>query len=252
MGSGLYKGKEAHILLQAQWSGLMPKSSAFFVTPIGNEASPERSRSDKLLEFVLLPTLGEEYEIVRADHVTSIGSINHDIIERLVQSDLVIADLTGTNPNVMYEIGIRHAFNKPIVQIAQKEQKLPFDLGAERTIFFDILDLRDVESAKKKIVATVASAKGQGYLGPVQRTLGLSALYRRDRTVAEAIETLSEKIDEIEESIQSMLVFDVSVDANLAGDDANKLDHIFQVMSAVRPYEAERLFETLRKLSRTG
>lgn len=228
----------------------MPDLTAFFVTPIGFDHSPERERSDRILEFVLTPTLSEEYNIVRADHVTSLGSINHDIIERLVRSDLVIADLTGTNPNVMYEIGIRHSFNLPIVQLAQKGQNLPFDLGSERTIFFDLQDIKDVENAKRNIIATVKTARSETYLGPVRRTLGLSAVYQKDKTIAEAIDTLSEKIEDMESSIQSMLVFDVSVDANLAGVDADRLRHIYEVLSSVRPYEAERMFDTLRRLAR--
>lgn len=227
----------------------MTKKSAFFVTPIGKENSPARERADRVLEFVLEPVLGEKFEIVRADHVTSIGSINHDIVHRLHASDLVVADLTDTNPNVMYEVGIRHAFNLPIVQLAQKDQDLPFDLGNERTIFFDLGDIRDVERAKKQIAATAHTAMNESYLGPVMRALGLSAIYSKDKTVAEALESLGDKIDDLESSIAEMLVFDVSVDANLAGDDAERLHHIHDVLSSVRPYEAERMFETLRRIA---
>ncbi|MCU0815350.1 MAG: hypothetical protein MUF74_02370 [Cypionkella sp.] len=229
----------------------MSKKSAFFVTPIGQENSAERDRSDKILEYVLSPALGESFELVRADHVTSIGSINHDIIERLVNSDLVIADLTGTNANVMYEIGIRHSFNLPIVQIAQKGQKLPFDLGTERTIFFDLTDIREVEVAKRTLLATVNTAMSQSYSGPVDRTLKRSAVFPKDRTIAEAIETLSEKIEDVETSIQSMLVFDVAVDAKLSEGDAERLRHVYDILSSVRPYEAERMFDTLRRLSQS-
>ena len=227
----------------------MSKKTAFFVTPIGEEKSEARERADRILEFVLIPILANEYEIIRADHVTSIGSINHDIIHRLHASDLVVADLTGTNANVMYEIGIRHAFNLPIVQFCQKNQKLPFDLGTERTIFFDLSDVKDVDQAKRKIQTTVATAMNETYLGPVQRALGLSALYRKDKTVAEAIETLSEKIEDLEEKVTEMLVFDVAVEAKLPNDEAGHLRHIYDVLASVRPYEAERMFDTLRRLA---
>lgn len=227
----------------------MAKKNTFFVTPIGKEGSPQRERADRVLEFVLDPILRDDYDIVRADHVTSIGSINHDIIHRLHASDLVVADLTGTNANVMYEVGIRHSFNLPIVQIAQKDQALPFDLGSERTIFFDLGDIRDVENAKRQIAATARTAMNESYLGPVQRALGLSAIYSKDQTVAQALESLGDKIEDLESSISEMLVFDVAVDANLAGKDSEHLQHVYEVLSSVRPYEAERMFETLRRLS---
>ena len=46
-----------------------------------------------------------------------------------------------------------------------------------------------------------------------------------------------------------MLVFDVAVDANLADRDAEMLRHVYDVLSGIRPYEAERLFSTLRRLA---
>ena len=227
----------------------MAKKTAFFVTPIGKERSEPRERADRILEYVLNPILANNYDIVRADHVTSIGSINHDIIHRLHASDLVIADLTGANANVMYEIGIRHAFNLPIVQLCQNDQELPFDLGTERTIFFDLSDVKDVDQAKRRLKTTVVTAMSENYLGPVQRTLGLSAIYRKDKTVAEAIDTLSEKIEELEASVTEMLVFDVAVEAKLPDDETGKLQHIYDVLASVRPYEAERMFDTLRRLA---
>lgn len=220
---------------------------AFFVTPIGRESSPERQRSDNVLEFVLKPVFGNEFEIIRADHVTSMGSINHDIIERLVESDLVIADLTGTNPNVMYEIGIRHAFNLPIIQIAQKDQNLPFDLGQERTIFIDINDIRDVERAKHILESALTSTTKKSYLGPVARAIKYAPLHRDDSSISEALVSIIDKIESLEFTLDN---FQVELDPELSFSDQKKLDHIYEVLSPVRPYEAELMFEALRKIAR--
>lgn len=92
----------------------------------------------------------------------------------------------------------------------------------------------------------------QNYIGPVKRALNTSAVFKTDYSIAEALTDLGEKIEELEESIASMLVFDVAVDATLSGKDGEKLDHIYEVLSAVRPYEAEKLFETLRRLSKNA
>lgn len=57
------------------------------------------------------------------------GSITEDIIERLFTASIVFADLTGLNPNVMYELGVRHTFKKPSVMVKARESQIPFDVN---------------------------------------------------------------------------------------------------------------------------
>jgi len=56
------------------------------------------------------------------------GSITKEIIEKLFSADIVFADITDTNPNVMYELGIRHVFRKPSLMVKRKGTKIPFDV----------------------------------------------------------------------------------------------------------------------------
>ena len=62
------------------------------------------------------------------------GLMTNAIIQKVYNSDLVIANLTGNNPNVMYEVALRHACAKPIIHIAESLQDLPFDINDQRTI----------------------------------------------------------------------------------------------------------------------
>lgn len=57
------------------------------------------------------------------------GSITKDIIEKLFSASIVFADLTDSNPNVMYELGVRHTFKKPSVMVKTKGSKIPFDVN---------------------------------------------------------------------------------------------------------------------------
>lgn len=128
------------------------KLTCFVVSPIGSEGSDTRKRSDQVLKYVLSPPVIEAgYEIIRADTIDDPGMITTQVIDMVVNADLVIADLTENNPNVFYELAIRHAVAKPFIQVAEKGPSIPFDISDLRTIFFDIHDLDSVDNAKIQI-----------------------------------------------------------------------------------------------------
>lgn len=70
----------------------------------------------------------------RADKSEKPGEIISHVIEHLVNADIVIADLTGQNANVFYELGVRHAVHNNTILIAQNIKDIPFDLSSLRTI----------------------------------------------------------------------------------------------------------------------
>ncbi|MDX5485205.1 hypothetical protein NJE56_09580 [Bacillus pumilus] len=112
--------------------------NAFIVMPIGPRDSDIRRSSEGIYQAVIKPTLEElGYKPSAAHEIDDTGSINKQIIERLLNDELVIANLTGLNPNVMYELAVRHATGKAIVSVCQEGTTLPFDLYDERTIFYE-------------------------------------------------------------------------------------------------------------------
>jgi|SRR6478736_8435669 len=135
----------------------------FVVSPIGESGSEIRKRADKFIKFVVLPSIGDLYTVVRADQIASPGSINRQVFERLLNDDLVIADLTGHNPNVYYELAVRHCFAKPYVQMIHAADKIPFDLLDQRTIKFDIADLESVQSAIEDLRALALATRTPGF-----------------------------------------------------------------------------------------
>lgn len=75
---------------------------------------------------------GEAWECVRSDDIRVPGSITKEIITSLYTADLVIADLTGNNPNVLYELGVAHSAGRIVVMITQDITNLPFDINTYR------------------------------------------------------------------------------------------------------------------------
>ncbi|MCW5983405.1 MAG: hypothetical protein KIT09_35260 [Bryobacteraceae bacterium] len=109
--------------------------TCFYITPIGEENSEERQHSDFMMTFVIEPALKEfDLKLVRADQIGKPGMIGKQVIELILNSRLVIADLSFHNPNVFYELCLRHTTRLPTVQIKRTIDRIPFDLNQYRTI----------------------------------------------------------------------------------------------------------------------
>jgi len=135
----------------------------FYVTPIGEENSEQRKHSDLFLESIVEPALKPLGLIVkRADQIDKPGTITKQIIEYIYKSKLVIADLSYHNPNVFYELALRHAFRLPTVQIIRKSDRIPFDLNQTRTIIIDTTDIYSlvpkIETYRSEIASQVRQA----------------------------------------------------------------------------------------------
>jgi hypothetical protein len=147
----------------------MSDRTIFVACPIGDNESEERGRSDKVLKHIIEPVAeGLGCRVVRADKLAQPGQITMQIAEHLNSADVVIADLTGPNANVMYELGVRHAIGKPFILMAEEGQALPFDVMNFRTIFCK-LDLDRVLETKEQLGSQLEAAlsgefpgRGQG------------------------------------------------------------------------------------------
>lgn len=112
----------------------------FVISPIGREGTDHYQTFKDTLEFVIRPAIrasGYRLEVVRADDIHRAGSFIKDILEYVSSAFVVIADLTGQNPNVFYELGVRHALSSRTILIAQTVDDIPSDLREYRTVVYD-------------------------------------------------------------------------------------------------------------------
>jgi hypothetical protein len=114
-----------------------PKRICFVAAPIGEEGSEIRKRSDRVLQIIDRAVKGRGFSALRADKITGAGLISRQVIQYLLDAPLVIADLTGANPNVYYELALRHAVGKPYIQLIAKGEQPPFDVRDVRTLHID-------------------------------------------------------------------------------------------------------------------
>lgn len=76
---------------------------------------------------ILIEALSDEYDVSLVSETEEIGIIHNNIVRSLYESDIVICDISGRNPNVMFELGMRLAFDKPFVIIHDGCMNVPFD-----------------------------------------------------------------------------------------------------------------------------
>lgn len=130
----------------------------FVVSPIGEEGSEIRTNADKLLKHIINPVCQScGLSVERVDQINDSDSITQTIIDKLLSADLVIADISGHNPNVFYEMGYRKCTGKPIIHLKCKGENLPFDVNTIRTFEYDLTDLDSVEAIKERLQQTISA-----------------------------------------------------------------------------------------------
>jgi len=108
----------------------------FVIMPFATEGPSAKVWSAVICETVFAPdsSLSKRYRCVRADEILGSRPIMEDVRQYIAEADLVIADLTASNANVYYELGIAQELNKPCVIIAHEDEKIPFDVSHLRYI----------------------------------------------------------------------------------------------------------------------
>ena len=106
-----------------------------------------------MLKHIIAPACekGGFDDPIRSDKMDESGFITTQIIDHLIGDAVVIADLSDHNPNVFYELAIRHAFRKPVIQLIQRGEDIPFDVAGLRTVEVDV-DLDVAEAAREQIL----------------------------------------------------------------------------------------------------
>lgn len=138
------------------------QDTCFVVSPIGEPGTERYAKFKEVLEYVIKAAVkasGYNLRVLRADDIDRAGSFIKDILDSLYNSHVVIADLTEQNPNVFYELGVRHALSPRTILIAQSLDDIPSDLREYRTIVYDT-------SAKGAANFSVRLMK---YLGEMQK-----------------------------------------------------------------------------------
>lgn len=180
------------------------KKNCFVVTPIGNSDSQTRRKAQGIIDSVIKPVLKDkDFEVHVAHEISSLGSITKQVIEHLLKDDLVIANLTELNPNVMYELAVRHAVRKPVVTIAEDGTILPFDISDERAIFYRN-DMAGAFELTPKLVSAIEEAMKEKLTdNPIYR-VSESLLIKESKEIPSIEKFLMQRLDNIESAVSDL------------------------------------------------
>ena len=130
-----------------------PARECFVISPIGDE------NCDLVLDHIITPAAEAlDLKVTRADKIASSGVIPSEIFEKLLKADIVAAVLTGHNPNVFYELAIRHSLKRPFVHLIEKTQPIPFDLESSRAIMYG-LRVDEAQDARERLEETIRQGR---------------------------------------------------------------------------------------------
>jgi len=221
--------------------------TCFVIAPIGESASETRKRSDIVLKYVISPAAEQcGYATLRADQIAEPGLITSQVIQHIIEDPFVIADLSERNPNVFYELAIRHALRKPLVQIIKNDEQIPFDVAGTRTIPVDHKDLESVEIAKQEIVKQIESLekKPQEIETPISVAIELQYLRKSDNPEERSLAEILSSLSEIKTELSNMQKSQTSVgDQREMAMMTDRLMYISSKMDKELSYRFEEMFD---------
>ncbi|MGM7839107.1 hypothetical protein [Yersinia enterocolitica] len=184
------------------------EKTCFVIMPIADVPSYESGHFNRVYQHLIAPACKRAgFKPIRADEVNSSNMIVLDILKKIVECDMAICDLSSRNPNVLYELGLRQAFNKKTVLIKDRITTSPFDVQAFRYAEYDN-SLR-VDYVQNEIVSLAASIKStyeaQNDVNSIVQLLQIepakigekTQLSTTDTIILTAIKNLTNRVDNL-------------------------------------------------------
>jgi len=136
-------------------------NDCFIIMPIADHPDYKQGHFKRVYDDIFAPACEKAgYKPVRADDVAQTNLIHLDILQKLLESPMAICDLSSRNPNVLFELGLRQAFDKPTVIVREVGTPQIFDINMFRyTEYRNSLDYREVLADQKAIQKVLEETK---------------------------------------------------------------------------------------------
>lgn len=234
------------------------KDKCFIITPIGDDTDPIRRHIDGIIDAALRPALEDKYDLVVAHRISEPGSITKQIITEIYSAKLVVANLTNRNPNVMYELALRHSLGKPVIMIAEKGTPLPSDIVMERTIFYQndargVIELREsIAAAEKEIDYDKTESPIYNVLHDVLKDRQIiefsesQSISQEDDGNATVLKYILQKLTNLEDAVQASRPLMQNAESRRCFDG---VVFAFSYVKSTQPYQVEKLLMRLQRVT---
>lgn len=153
--------------------------NCFVLMPITDCDGYEKGHFAHVYDDIIKPAIDRtEYTAIRADEVKETNFIHLDILKKLIDAPIAVCDLSTRNPNVLFELGIRQAFDKPVVLIQEKGTPKIFDIAPLRYLEYSKeMKYHEVLESQKKLQEAIEATKAaEGDSGNINSIVKLMAL----------------------------------------------------------------------------
>lgn len=185
------------------------QQECFVIMPISDHDGYEKGHFRRVYEDIIIPACDKsEYKAVRADEVEQTDIIHLSILKKIIEAPMAICDLSTRNPNVLFELGLRQAFDKPVVLIQEKGTERIFDVSILRA--YDYCKelrynevLKDQDAIAKMLKGTEKGfVTGEGF-NSVIKLLGL-ARGAQIQTIDDPNEQLKMQLFQLSSQVQDV------------------------------------------------
>lgn len=234
------------------------KDKCFIITPIGDDTDPIQRHIEGIIDAALRPALEDKYDLVVAHRISEPGSITKQIITEIYSAKLVVANLTNRNPNVMYELALRHSLGKPVIMIAEKGTPLPSDIVMERTIFYQndargVIELREnIAAAEKEIDYDKTESPIYNVLHDVLKDRQIiefsesQSISQEDDGNATVLKYILQKLTNLEDAVQTSRPLMQNAESRRCFDG---VVFAFSYVKSTQPYQVEKLLMRLQRVT---
>lgn len=170
------------------------------ITPIGARGSPTRKHADWVYKYVGEACEPRNIVLERADIMAGSPMITSRIFEAVRGAELCVADLSGLNANVFYELGVRHSLGLPVVHIALEGTVLPFDNAQHDTIPFDLTSSESMDQLAEQVGRQFDEIRTPGYVvsNPFTAALGAIQIQQSGDPRDQVLARLEERLQNLE------------------------------------------------------